>query len=80
MNAKTETPIAYSNERLIEFFDKQISPETMAKYIRRINYILTLTVIRSSETTNPMNLEWLDDGFYHLNELAEILEPNLFID
>lgn len=80
MNAKTQTPTAYSNERLIEFFEKTIDPEVMARTIRRINYILTLTVIRNDENKNTMNLDWLDDGFYFLNELAEVLAPDLFID
>lgn len=80
MNAKTQTPTVYSSEKLIEFFEKAIAPEVMAKMIRRINYILTLTVIRNEETKNPINPEWVDDGFYFLNELAEILDPNLFID
>ena len=80
MNAKPQTPTAYSNERLIDFFEKTIDPDAMARAIRRINYILSLTVIRENENTNPINKDWLDDGFYFLNELAEILAPNLYID
>lgn len=82
MNAKntTEVTTSYSNEKLIEFFEKTIDPEAMARTIRRINYILTLTVIRNDENKNPMNPDWLDDGFYFLNELAEVLAPDLFID
>ena len=80
MSTKNTTPKGYTNEKLIEFFEKTIDPEAMARYIRRINYILALTVIRMDENKNPINPEWLDDGFYFLNELAEILEPNLYID
>lgn len=80
MNAKTQTPTAYSNEKLIEFFEKTIDPETMAKYIRRINYILSLSVIRQDENKNPIRIDWADDGFFWLNELAETLNPNLNID
>lgn len=80
MNATKTTPKGYTNEKLIDFFEKTIDPEAMARCIRRINYILTLTVIREDENKNPMNPDWLDEGFYYLNELAEILEPNLYID
>lgn len=80
MNANDTVKSGYTNEKLIEFFEKTIDPEAMARTMRRINYILTLVVIRNEENKNPMNPDWLDDGFYYLNELAEILDPCLNID
>ena len=77
-NKDVET--GYTNEKLNLFFDKTIDEVSMAKHIRRINYILALTTIREDETKNPMNKDWLDNGFYWLNELAEVLDPNLDID
>ena len=80
MNTKNTTQNGYTNEKLIEFFDKVIDPVDMAKNIRRINYILSLTAIRIDDNTNCLNEKWLDNGFYWINELAEILDPYLNIE
>ena len=80
MNANDTVKNGNTNEKLIEFFDKTIDVISMAKHIRRINYILALTVIREDENKNPLDKDWLDNGFYWLNELAETLDPNLDID
>ena len=77
MNANDTVKSGYTNEKLIEFFEKGISPDEMAKNIRRLNYSLSLTVIRNDENNNPLDKDWLDGGFYWLNELAEILDPYL---
>jgi hypothetical protein len=63
--------------RVVNFFADSIDPKDMAKYIRRINFILAQTVICEDEKRNVVNKEWLDSGFYYLNELAEILDPYL---
>jgi len=62
--------------RLTDFFNNSIDPELMAKTIRKLNYILALSILRDCETleTEKTNLE---QGFYWLNELAEILNPYL---
>jgi len=62
--------------RLTDFFNNSIDPELMAKTIRKLNYILALSIMRDCETleTEKTNLE---QGFYWLNELAEILNPYL---
>ena len=73
----TTTLNGYNPEKLIEFLDKTIYPETIAKYIRRMHYVLALSVIREDENKNPLNKDWLDDSFFWLNELAEILDPYL---
>ncbi|MBF7090567.1 hypothetical protein IUY40_03290 [Flavobacterium sp. ALJ2] len=79
MNTKHTLATSYNPEKLTEFFNKDISPETMAKLIRNLNYVITLTLIRRNETLEFHNKE-LDHGFYWLNELAEILNPYFNID
>lgn len=76
-NKETET--GFTNEKLNTFFKVEIDPQTMAKYIRRVNHILALTAIREDDN-NPINKEWLDDGYYHLNQLAEVLDPSMSVD
>ncbi|MFG4001023.1 hypothetical protein [Flavobacterium aquidurense] len=65
--------------RLTDFFSNSIDPELMAKTIRKLNYILALSIMRDCETleTEKTNLE---QGFYWLNELAEILNPYLDVE
>lgn len=65
--------------RLTDFFSKSIDPEAMAKNIRKVNYMLALSMMRDCETleTEKINLE---QGFYWLNELAEILNPYLDVE
>ncbi|MCP2026721.1 hypothetical protein L1276_001865 [Flavobacterium sp. HSC-32F16] len=60
--------------RLVDFFNKTVDPESLAKAIRQINYLIALSIIRDCETfqTEKINLE---KGYYWLNELAEILNP-----
>ena len=65
--------------RLADFFSNSIDSELMAKTIRKLNYILALSIMRECETleTEKINLE---QGFYWLNELAEILNPYLDVE
>ena len=66
--------------KLTDFFANCIEPKDLAKHIRRINFILAQTVISEDEKRNVVNKEWLDSGFYYLNELAEILDPYLDVE
>lgn len=62
--------------RLIRFFNETVEPKVIAKAIRQLNYTLALSVMRENETLlNKMDK--LEDSFYWLNELAEILNPYL---
>lgn len=62
--------------KLNVFFNNTIDPKSMAKAIRQVNYILALGVLREHETLkNEVNN--LENSFYWLNELAEILNPYL---
>lgn len=62
--------------RLIDFFSNKIDPKDLAKIIRNLNYIIALGVMRKDETLK-IRLSKIEDGFYWLNELAEILDPYL---
>jgi len=76
---KTMTTESLSKEtetRLIEFFTKTIDPKEMAKTIRQVNYVLSLCAIRGCETVET-EFNNLDDNFYWLNKLAEVLDPYL---
>lgn len=66
------------NEKIIKFFDEIIGHEDFAKNIRRINYILSMAAIRDNE--NLIDKNWLDNGYYWLNEFAEVLDPQLTVD
>ena len=72
----TNTLSKEAETRLINFFNKTIEPETMAKTLRQVNYILALGVMREHETLQN-EITNLENGFYWLNELAEILNPYL---
>ncbi|MNG10363.1 hypothetical protein D3C85_755990 [compost metagenome] len=72
----TNTLSKEAETRLMNFFNKTIEPETMAKTLRQVNYILALGVMREHETLQN-EITNLENGYYWLNELAEILNPYL---
>lgn len=62
--------------RLAEFFNNNIDPKNMAKTIRQLNHIIGLAVMRESQTLK-LDMDKVQDSFYWLNELAEVLNPYL---
>ena len=62
--------------RLMNFFNDTIEPEIFAKTIRQLNYLLALEVMRKNETLNTEIIN-VENSFFWLNELAEILNPYL---
>ena len=72
----TNTLSKEAETRLMNFFNKTIEPETMAKTLRQVNYILALGIMREHETLQN-EIGNLENGYYWLNELAEILNPYL---
>ena len=54
-------------------------PETLAKTIRQLNYIVALGVLRKHETLQNEIIN-VENSFYWLNELAEILNPYLDVE
>ncbi|MCD0467075.1 hypothetical protein [Flavobacterium sp. ENC] len=69
----TNTFSKEAEARLIDFFHHTIAPKDMAKVIRQVNYTLALGVMREKETRQ----NGIENNFYWLNELAEILNPYL---
>jgi hypothetical protein len=65
--------------RLTEFFNNSIDSKSMAKCIRQVNYILALNVMHENEFLQQENIN-LDESFYWLNKLAEILDPYLEVE
>jgi len=72
----TNTLSKEAETRLMNFFNKTIEPETMAKAIRQLNYLLALEVMRKNETLQN-EIDNIENSFYWLNELAEVLNPYL---
>ncbi|WP_316635344.1 hypothetical protein [uncultured Flavobacterium sp.] len=72
----TNTLSKEAETRLMNFFNHTIDPETMAKTIRQLNYLLALEVMRKNETLKN-EIDNIENSFYWLNELAEILNPYL---
>jgi hypothetical protein len=60
--------------RLKYFFTEILDPKDMAKMIRQVNYALTLCSMRGCETLES-ELPNIDDNFYWMNKLAEVLDP-----
>ncbi|OHT43189.1 hypothetical protein [Flavobacterium tructae] len=62
--------------RLNHFFNDSIAAKDMAKMIREVNYVLSLSVLREYETMGS-EIKDIADNFYWFNKLAEILDPYL---
>lgn len=65
--------------RLNEFFNQATDPKSFAKAIRRVNYLLAMSLMRECETLQ-IDMKSVEDGYFWLNELAEILNPYLEVD
>jgi hypothetical protein len=65
--------------KLAHFFNNSIDPQFMAKTIRQVNHMLALSLMRDCETLENEKTN-LENGFYWLNELAEILNPYLDVE
>lgn len=76
---KTMTTESFSEEvemRLKDFFTNTVDSDEMAKTIRQVNYVLSLCAMRGCETVET-EFNNLEDNFYWLNKLAEVLDPYL---
>ncbi|RZJ54757.1 MAG: hypothetical protein EOO44_03795 [Flavobacterium sp.] len=72
----TKTLSKETEIRLMNFFNDQIDPDSMAKALRQVNFSLALGVMNEDKTIQNEVIK-LKDNFYWLNELAEILNPYL---
>ncbi|MFH7003846.1 hypothetical protein [Flavobacterium bizetiae] len=75
----TNTLSKETESRLADFFNNSIDPQLMAKTIRQVNHMLALSLMRDCETLEIEKIN-LQNGFYWLNELAEILNPYLDVE
>ena len=75
----TENLSDETETRLKDFFTEVLDPKDMAKMIRQVNYALTLCSMRGCETLES-ELPNIDDDFYWMNRLAEVLDPYLDVD
>lgn len=75
----TKTLSKEAEIRLTNFFNQTVAPEQMAKAIRQVNFVLALGIIRENETLQQ-EIPKLENSFYWLNELAEILNPYLDLE
>ncbi|KQO34826.1 hypothetical protein ASF10_01730 [Flavobacterium sp. Leaf82] len=75
----TEILSKEEEKRLIDFFNKTVNAKDLAKTIRRLNYIIALGIMRKDETLK-LEVVKIEEGFYWLNEFAEILDPYLEVD
>lgn len=65
--------------RLMNFFNNNIEPQDMAKVLRHVNYVMALGILREDETLQNEKSN-LQNSFYWLNQLAEILNPYLDLE
>lgn len=65
--------------RLNEFFNQETDPKSFAKAIRRVNYLLAMSLMRECETLQ-IDPKGVEEGYFWLNELAEILNPYLDVN
>ena len=72
------TKMETANERLNEFLKSTIEPVSLAKHLRRANYILAISQLTDEESSTDK--KWANDRYFWINELAEILDPNLDIE
>jgi hypothetical protein len=75
----TKTLSKETEIRLTNFFNQNVTPEQMAKALRQVNFVLSLSLIRENETLQQ-EIPKLENSFYWLNELAEILNPYLDVE
>ncbi len=67
--------ITIEDQKLMQFFKETVDRKNMALYIRRSVYVMSKLALSNNE--DNFRKEWIDDGFYYLNELAETLDPYL---
>jgi hypothetical protein len=67
--------ITTDDQKLMEFFNSMVNRKDMALYIRRSVYVMSKLALSNND--DNFRKEWIDDGFYYLNELAETLDPYL---
>jgi hypothetical protein len=75
----TNTLSEEAEKRLIHFFNDTIDPEEMSRAIRKLNYVISLGILRQDPTLQNELIN-LENSFFWLNELAEVLNPYLNLE
>lgn len=57
-----------------EYFSKVIDPEAFALYMRRLLYVTNILHLRDE---NNDYKEWIEDGYFYLNDFIETIDPQL---
>jgi hypothetical protein len=65
--------------RLLDFFTNTVDAKDLAKTLRQVNYVLSVCAIRGCESVET-EFNNLEDNFYWLNKLAEVLDPYLDVE
>jgi hypothetical protein len=71
METSSQTTPDFSN-----FFTKQIEKETMALYIRRLLFAVSKQTLETN-CDDGFRKNYISDGYYWLNEFAELIDPYL---
>ena len=65
-------------EKIKEFLNRDIDPKTLALYLRKYNHaIISNEMERLSVDFEYMYLDEIKDGYYWVNQVAELLDPYL---
>ncbi|OMQ08468.1 hypothetical protein [[Flexibacter] sp. ATCC 35103] len=75
----TENHLKEVEARLRDFFITVIDSKDLARKIRQVNYVLALSLMRGCETVES-EANNIEDNFYWLNKLAEVLDPYLDVE
>ncbi len=67
--------ITIDDQKIKEFFETRISRQDLALYVRRAIYIMSKNAIENEDYS--VNKDWLEKGFYWLNDFAETIDPYL---
>ena len=63
-------------QRLEEFLVERISPEELAKLLRRFKYE-AIKMLLNMDNDDAVRKDWFRDGHYFITEFCEILDPQL---
>lgn len=75
----TKTLSTETQLRLTEFFNTSSDSKCMAKSLRQVNYVLALNAMHEKDFLQQENIN-IEESFYWLNKLAEILDPYLEVE
>lgn len=64
-------------DKIENHFKVEIESKLLAKQIRRSNHILAQIMMIPNINDLLPDTYWVKDCFYHLNELAELIDPVL---